>query len=48
MFTIIMNAIDGILTKAEKSLKFWEGYLLCDTIDAKLDMDYIINGEDII
>ena len=48
MLTIVMNAINNILTAAERNLKFWEGYYLVDNVDAKIDMYYVINGEDII
>lgn len=48
MFTIIRNFVNDMLTAAERSLKFLEGYYLVDTVDAKLDMDYITNGIDIL
>lgn len=48
MFAIIKNFLNDILTWGERTLKFYEGYYLVDTVDAKLDMDYITNGIDIL
>ena len=48
MFTIIRNFVNDMLTAAERSLKFLEGYFLVDTVDAKIDMEYVKNGIDIL
>lgn len=48
MFGIIRNFVNDILSWGEKTLKFYEGYYLIDTIEVKIDMEYITNGIDII
>lgn len=48
MFTIIRNFVNDMLTYCERTLKFLEGYTLVDTVEVKIDMDYIVNGIDIL
>lgn len=48
MFAIIKNFLNDILTGMERTLKFYEGYFLCDTVDSKIDMEYVKNGINII
>lgn len=48
MFAIIRNLVNSILTWGERKLAFYEGYTLVDRVNVKVDMDYIVNGIDIL